>query len=254
MCVKVQWVTEESEIQTTNHRHTSSRPQPVYLVTLSSLPPLSVESLRFTDTFTSAVTGRNSAHNFFLRCVDFHSLRSFISSTVFISCVPVTRRRCSSPSLSVERRLETHSRLHSTDSSHFPLKGRLWDQISPGVRHPPCAGAAQDIALRPLWVFPLRCKHRQKEKVCCLGSSDIDITKKKRIKPDLKAETEKWNRCLSCSLSHLSSISMTHWIPLGAMVAYGAIVWFIWANSCLMKSLYKLGPKHPAPIIPTSLC
>lgn len=46
-----------------------------------------------------------------------------------------------------------YSELHSTDSSHIPLKGPMQDQISPGVRPPLCAGAAQDIALRLARVF-----------------------------------------------------------------------------------------------------
>lgn len=94
---------------------------------------LSVESLL--SRTPSPATRRNSAHNVSVTAsTSTRFSHSFLCFHVLCRSVPV-------PSFVSfwSAATSTHSQLHSTDSSHFPLKGRMRDQISPGVRPPSCA-------------------------------------------------------------------------------------------------------------------
>lgn len=113
--------------------------QLLYLVTLLSLstppPPQSAFSLSRTP---SPVIRHNSAHNFFSFSPSSSLFLSFlIHSSVSVSCLASRRPAAVLRFLWSADFSGTHSELHSTDSSHIPLKGPLQDQISPGVRPPP---------------------------------------------------------------------------------------------------------------------
>lgn len=95
------------------------------------------------------VIRRNSAHNFFTSTFSPLSFLIHFFFQWFMSCVDPRPAAAACPLLfcGAQTTVGLHSELHSTDSSHIPLKGPMQDQISPGVRPPLWAGAAQDIAL-----------------------------------------------------------------------------------------------------------
>lgn len=126
----------------------------LYLVTLLSLP----------------LTRLSPAHGHFtrqlvaFRLITTSSMRRPLSSSTLHSFLPQRQRHVCChrvPLLSLDQsgaHTGTHAELHSTDSSHMPLKGPLRDQISPRLTPPTttniittpslCVEAAQDIALK----------------------------------------------------------------------------------------------------------